>query len=177
MANTTTSPNMGMPVPVPSVDPGPDWANNIVADMSIIDSHDHSPGKGAPITGPIVGSAISGATINSSSIGATTPSTGAFTSVAAGPGPAFKMQRFTGTVPSTSFVAIMAAGSYTNLLGVMGTTSEAGGAHNNFALGTGFFSFTTPGWCYLFVTNAGEIRINNFDTGASNSFDVTVFYT
>lgn len=52
MSNTTTSPNMSMPVPVVGTDPGPDWANNIDACLSIIDSHDHSFGKGAPITIP-----------------------------------------------------------------------------------------------------------------------------
>lgn len=50
MANTTISPNMGMPVPVVSVDPGPDWATNIDACLSVIDSHNHSPGQGVQIT-------------------------------------------------------------------------------------------------------------------------------
>lgn len=50
MADITISPNMNLPVPVPGVDPGPDWANNIVADMYAIDSHDHTSGKGVPIT-------------------------------------------------------------------------------------------------------------------------------
>lgn len=50
MANTTTSPNMNLPVPVPGVDPGVDWANNIVADMYAIDSHNHSTGQGVQIT-------------------------------------------------------------------------------------------------------------------------------
>ena len=46
MANTTLSPNMGMPIPTVSVDPGPDWAQNINASLSIVDSHNHSPGQG-----------------------------------------------------------------------------------------------------------------------------------
>ncbi len=50
MANTTISPNMNLPVPVPGEDPGPDWANNIVADMYAIDSHNHSAGQGVQIT-------------------------------------------------------------------------------------------------------------------------------
>lgn len=50
MANTTTTPNMLLPVPVPGTDPGPDWANNIVADMYGIDGHDHTTGKGVPLT-------------------------------------------------------------------------------------------------------------------------------
>lgn len=50
MATTTTSPNMNLPVPVPGEDPGPDWAENIVADMYAIDSHDHSSGAGVAIT-------------------------------------------------------------------------------------------------------------------------------
>lgn len=50
MANTVISPNMNLPVPVVSVDPGPDWASNLNACLSAIDSHDHSPGKGVLIT-------------------------------------------------------------------------------------------------------------------------------
>lgn len=50
MANTTTSPNMNLPVPVVATDPGPDWASNINACLSAIDSHDHSTGKGVPVT-------------------------------------------------------------------------------------------------------------------------------
>lgn len=50
MTDTTISPNMNLPVPVPSTAPGPDWANDIVADMYVIDSHDHTSGKGVPIT-------------------------------------------------------------------------------------------------------------------------------
>jgi hypothetical protein len=44
------SPNMMLPVPVPTVDPGPDWANNLYACLySQIDAHDHSAGKGVQI--------------------------------------------------------------------------------------------------------------------------------
>jgi len=50
MANTVPSPNMGMPVPVVSVDPGPDWAQNINSSLSIVDSHNHTTGQGVPIT-------------------------------------------------------------------------------------------------------------------------------
>ncbi len=47
---TTITPNMNIPVPTPSETAGPAWAIGIVADMSVIDSHDHSSGKGVPIT-------------------------------------------------------------------------------------------------------------------------------
>jgi microcystin-dependent protein len=50
MANTTISPNMMMPIPVVSVDPGPDWATNINSCLSIIDGHNHSLGTGVQIT-------------------------------------------------------------------------------------------------------------------------------
>lgn len=50
MANTTISPNMGLVVPSVGVDPGPDWANNLNASLSILDSHDHTPGKGVQVT-------------------------------------------------------------------------------------------------------------------------------
>jgi hypothetical protein len=41
---------MNMPVPVVGTDAGPDWANNINASLSIVDSHNHTSGQGAPIT-------------------------------------------------------------------------------------------------------------------------------
>lgn len=50
MPNTTTSPNMLLPVPVVGVDPGPDWATDIDACLNQIDSHNHSTGQGVPIT-------------------------------------------------------------------------------------------------------------------------------
>jgi hypothetical protein len=40
------SPNMQMPVPIVNVDPGPDWANNINASLSIVDGHNHAPPTG-----------------------------------------------------------------------------------------------------------------------------------
>lgn len=49
MSNTTISPNMNLPVPTVSTDPGPDWANNVVACLSIIDGHNHSLGEGVQI--------------------------------------------------------------------------------------------------------------------------------
>lgn len=49
-ANTIPSPYMGMPIPVVGTDPGPDWANNINASLSIVDQHDHSAGKGVQVT-------------------------------------------------------------------------------------------------------------------------------
>lgn len=50
MPDTTTTPNMSLPVPVPSTAPGPAWATNIVADMNAIDSHNHSSGQGVQIS-------------------------------------------------------------------------------------------------------------------------------
>lgn len=49
MSNTTISPNMSLVVPSVGVDPFPDWANNINADLSILDGHNHSPGFGVAI--------------------------------------------------------------------------------------------------------------------------------
>ena len=49
MVNTTISPNMGLIIPTVAVDPGPDWANNVNASLSILDSHNHSPGQGVQI--------------------------------------------------------------------------------------------------------------------------------
>lgn len=50
MADTTLSPNMGLPIPTVSEDPGPDWAQNINASLLGIDSHNHSAGSGVAIT-------------------------------------------------------------------------------------------------------------------------------
>lgn len=48
-AQVNISPNMGLPIPVPGVTPGPAWANNINASLTAIDSHNHSPGQGVQI--------------------------------------------------------------------------------------------------------------------------------
>lgn len=40
---------MSLPNPVPNVDPGPDYANNIQSCFNILDQHNHSPGSGAQI--------------------------------------------------------------------------------------------------------------------------------
>lgn len=41
---------MNLPVPNVGIDPGPDWANNLNASLSIIDQHTHASGSGIPIT-------------------------------------------------------------------------------------------------------------------------------
>ena len=41
---------MNLPIPVVGVDPGPDWALNINACLTIVDAHDHTNGKGVQIT-------------------------------------------------------------------------------------------------------------------------------
>ena len=50
MANTYTSTNMNLVIPVVGTDPGPDWASNLNISLTTIDSHDHSTGKGVQIT-------------------------------------------------------------------------------------------------------------------------------
>lgn len=49
MANTITSPNMNLPIPVVGQDPGPDYANNINASLTVLDQHNHTPGQGVAI--------------------------------------------------------------------------------------------------------------------------------
>src|ERR1700676_3434029 len=41
---------MSMPVPVPTVDPGPQYAFDLNSCLSILDQHDHTTGLGNPIT-------------------------------------------------------------------------------------------------------------------------------
>lgn len=50
MADTVISPNMNLPVSVVGTDAGPDWANNLNACLSLIDSHTHNVGYGVPVT-------------------------------------------------------------------------------------------------------------------------------
>jgi hypothetical protein len=50
MGNTTESPNMGLPIPTPTVDPGPEWAFDLNSCLDLIDSHNHSAGQGVQIT-------------------------------------------------------------------------------------------------------------------------------
>jgi hypothetical protein len=44
-----TTPNMNLTLPIVSQTTGPTWANQINADLSVIDSHNHTPGAGAQI--------------------------------------------------------------------------------------------------------------------------------
>lgn len=46
----TTTPLMSLDLPVVGVTPTPQWANQIVAALTAVDSHDHSSGSGARIT-------------------------------------------------------------------------------------------------------------------------------
>lgn len=50
MSDTVPSPNMNLPVPIVSVDPGPTWAQDLNSCLGIIDQHDHSSGQGVQIT-------------------------------------------------------------------------------------------------------------------------------
>ena len=49
MANVNVTPNMGLPNPVPGVDPGPDYANNLQSCFNILDQHNHSNANGVQI--------------------------------------------------------------------------------------------------------------------------------
>lgn len=44
-----TTPNMGMLLPVPTVTPGPTYASENNDAFEVVDSHDHSSGKGVPV--------------------------------------------------------------------------------------------------------------------------------
>lgn len=49
MANTMTSVNMSLTIPVVGVDPGPQWATDVNNCLTVIDAHNHSPGFGVQI--------------------------------------------------------------------------------------------------------------------------------
>lgn len=47
---STITPNMNLLEPVVGSTPGPDWASDLNSSLTLIDQHDHTPGKGVPIT-------------------------------------------------------------------------------------------------------------------------------
>lgn len=46
----TNTPNMSLPIPAVGNEPGPDYAVDVNNALTLVDSHDHSPGKGVLIT-------------------------------------------------------------------------------------------------------------------------------
>lgn len=50
MANVIVSPNMNLPVPVPGVETGPQYAVDLNNSLNIIDGHNHAPGSGVQVT-------------------------------------------------------------------------------------------------------------------------------
>lgn len=50
MAIVNNSANMDLPIPAVGLEPGPQYAADVNNCLTIIDSHDHSPGLGVPIT-------------------------------------------------------------------------------------------------------------------------------
>lgn len=55
---TTQTPNMGLVVPGVGTEIGPNWANEVNADLSVLDSHNHSSGQGVQV--PSAGINING---------------------------------------------------------------------------------------------------------------------
>lgn len=47
---STNTPNMGLTAPTVGQQPGPQWAQDVNGDLSILDAHDHGPGAGVPVT-------------------------------------------------------------------------------------------------------------------------------
>jgi hypothetical protein len=48
--SSTISPNMSLIIPTVGQEPGPEWASDLNASLTLIDLHDHTPGSGVPIT-------------------------------------------------------------------------------------------------------------------------------
>ncbi len=61
------TPNMNLDLPVPSVTPGPDWADSVNEAFDVVDTHDHTSGNGVPV--PTAGISIDAdLSLNSSSL-------------------------------------------------------------------------------------------------------------
>jgi hypothetical protein len=65
MSDVVISSNMLLPVPIVSQDPGPDWASNYNACLSILDQHNHSTNSGVPISQDGINLTASGAALDS----------------------------------------------------------------------------------------------------------------
>lgn len=50
MSTNTTSPNMNLVIPTVGQEPGPTYAYDVNSSLTLIDQHDHTPGKGVQIT-------------------------------------------------------------------------------------------------------------------------------
>lgn len=48
--SSTISPNMSLIIPTVGSEPGPDYGTDINSSLTLVDQHDHSPGKGVQIT-------------------------------------------------------------------------------------------------------------------------------
>lgn len=46
----TNTPNMNLPLPNVSQEPGPTWATDINQSLTQVDSHNHAPGQGVPVS-------------------------------------------------------------------------------------------------------------------------------
>jgi hypothetical protein len=69
---SSTSPNMGLFLPVPGVTTGPQWATELTANSSTVDTHDHTSGKGVqiPFAAIVVNADLSFAGFQITSLGA-----------------------------------------------------------------------------------------------------------
>ncbi len=50
MSLVIPSPNMSLPIPIVGVEIGPDYATDVNNSLTLVDQHDHSPGRGLQIT-------------------------------------------------------------------------------------------------------------------------------
>jgi hypothetical protein len=150
---------MNLPVPIVSVDPGPDWATNINACMAAIDGHDHSTGKGVPIANVLL-------------IPATLPATGTTailaTSSTGTTSAPFKFLTVTSTLSASATQVILPTG-YTAFLGFIGFSQ---------VLSTSSWGqMGLTGGCYVSATSStSNVSITNSSASGNNAFTVTVFY-
>lgn len=49
MANTTNTQYMNLPLPIPTVQTGPEYASNLNSSLTLIDQHTHITGEGSPV--------------------------------------------------------------------------------------------------------------------------------
>ena len=181
MANYVTSPNMNIVVPIPGLEVSPAWANELyTALVATIDSHDHTPGHGVPVTpqGMSITSPLAFLEQPAQRLGAAY-----FTPVAAQPaaGPTTNgLYVYTDPVShvanlwynsATGPVQITVGGSVAGSQGSI--TGLAAPAYVQYSTGT--YSFYTTASNYLGNLNVGSVSIG--PTGITNPPAVTLAAT
>lgn len=157
-AQVNISPNMGLPIPIPGVTPGPSWASSIDASLLQIDSHNHSSGQGVQIqpNGININSELSFNTNNAVSLLTTrfTPQTSTITSASPNVGALY-------VVGNELYYNDVTGGNQVQIT-MNGTVNSGAGSISGLPSGTASASFAGGTFTWQSATNTAA----NMDAGS-----------